>query len=273
MGDKRTILIVDDEVDLSTLVKIRLEEKDYYVLLACNGVEGLEILESVTPDLILLDVNMPKMGGLEFYSKISTVYGRSKYPVLMLTSRASLEETFRDIDVAGFLPKPFEINELISEVERILTADSQPIVFLLDASKTPYLEGIIDVFERELYKIVHVENFEQLQDKYFEFADAQDFSKTQGGSAGKRTRFILLEYLQKETRGEELIKEIKNNPLFQGAPVLVYSYSGLKGYAEKSVSAGADKYLGKPEDFGAFVRAVREIELKDEKRWFMDEKM
>ena len=100
-SEKKLILVIDDQVDLANLMKYALEAKGYHVILAYNGLEGLEKLKKIKPDLIILDVHMPQMGGLEFYSRISTGHGHSKYPVLILTSRDDLEETFREIEVAG----------------------------------------------------------------------------------------------------------------------------------------------------------------------------
>ena len=70
MSDQKTILLIDDEIDLQQLVKIALKSKGYNIETANNGLEGLAKLETVKPDLIILDMNMPKMGGLEFYQKI-----------------------------------------------------------------------------------------------------------------------------------------------------------------------------------------------------------
>ncbi len=122
MDTKKTILIVDDEAILVDLLQFQLTAKGYHVLTACDGRGGLEELSKTSPDLIILDINMPHIGGLEFYTKITDEQGLSQYPVLVLTARTLLEKTFKDIKAAGFMSKPFEINELIDEVDRI-TAD------------------------------------------------------------------------------------------------------------------------------------------------------
>ena len=118
MGKGGNILLIDDEVDLQQLVKIALETKGYYVETANNGLEGLQKLETFKPNLIILDMNMPKMGGLEFYQKIC-VNDRPKYPVLVLTARANMEQLFKEFNIDGFMAKPFEIDELLEEVELI----------------------------------------------------------------------------------------------------------------------------------------------------------
>ena len=66
---KKTILLIDDELDLVEMAKFLFEAKGFNVVTASDGEMGLEQLEHCDPDLIVLDLNMPKMGGLEFYQK------------------------------------------------------------------------------------------------------------------------------------------------------------------------------------------------------------
>ncbi len=123
MSDQKTILLIDDEIDLQQLVKIALKSKGYNIETANNGLEGLAKLETLKPDLIILDMNMPKMGGLEFYQKIS-VNDKPKYPVLVLTARANMEQLFREFNIDGFMAKPFEVDELLEEVDTIIKKKS-----------------------------------------------------------------------------------------------------------------------------------------------------
>ena len=145
MSDQKTILLIDDEVDLQELVKMTLKTKGYKVEIAGNGIEGLEKLKTLTPDLIILDMNMPKMGGLEFYQRIC-VNDRPKYPVLVLTARANMEQLFRQFNIDGFMAKPFEIDDLFKEVAAIIEKHSN-----VGIKKTP-------TGAREIRKVCIVEN-------------------------------------------------------------------------------------------------------------------
>ena len=69
-------------------------------------------------------MNMPKMGGLEFYQKISDKLNQPKYPVLVLTARANMEQLFREFNIDGFMAKPFEVDELLEEVDTIIKKKS-----------------------------------------------------------------------------------------------------------------------------------------------------
>lgn len=118
---KKRILVVEDEKDIVDLLCRLLGSEGYEVFSASNGEEALKRLPVIDPHLILLDMNMPKMGGVSFYHKIyDAERERALYPVLFLTGRSEMEKLFRDLHVDGFLSKPFQIDELLREVKRIL---------------------------------------------------------------------------------------------------------------------------------------------------------
>jgi DNA-binding response OmpR family regulator len=120
MSDQKTILLIDDDIDLQQLIKITLKSRGYQVETANNGFEGLEKLQTLKPCLIVLDMNMPKMGGLEFYQKICEGGLHPKYPILVLTARANMEKLFKDLNIDGFMAKPFEVDDLLKEVDTII---------------------------------------------------------------------------------------------------------------------------------------------------------
>lgn len=122
MSDSKLVLIIDDEPDLTTLLSAAVESRGHRTLTASNGLEGLEVLKTQRPDLIVLDMNMPKMGGVEFYNELSrrSGKGRPEPRVLVLTARTGLEQLFRDLDVDGFMTKPFDNDEFLDEVDAIL---------------------------------------------------------------------------------------------------------------------------------------------------------
>ncbi len=125
MGRKKVILIIDDEKDLVEMLQFQFEAQGFQTITAQNGQEGLERLKTTTPDLIILDMNMPKMGGVEFYTHICGADSKPKYPVFVLTARANMEKLFKEFEVQGFMAKPFEINRLIAEIERIVNKEKK----------------------------------------------------------------------------------------------------------------------------------------------------
>src|SRR3989338_8218201 len=121
MSDKKTILIVDDNVDLVRMLELNLRAEGYRVLTAHDGEMGLQMANEFVPDLILLDMNMPKKGGLDFYREILEKDEHPKFPILILTAREALRGVFANLEVDGFISKPFELKVLLAEIKRIFS--------------------------------------------------------------------------------------------------------------------------------------------------------
>lgn len=120
MAEKKKILFIDDEVNFSAMITKLLTIEGYEVVNAYNGQEGLDKLRSFIPHLILLDIYMPKMGGIEFYKKICTAESRPNFPVIVLTALGHLAELFRELNVDGFITKPCKIADLLREIELVV---------------------------------------------------------------------------------------------------------------------------------------------------------
>lgn len=119
--ENKTILVIDDEKEICGLIKDLLEPEGFKIFAAYNGEEGLEVLKKMIPDLIILDMNMPKMSGVEFYSKFAKPNdGSPTIPILVLTGRGNMKSMFEGLEVNGFLAKPFKAAELIEVVKQIL---------------------------------------------------------------------------------------------------------------------------------------------------------
>lgn len=117
---KKKILVVDDEPDLLEVIGMRLEASGYAIITAFNGKEGLQKVKESSPDLIVTDVLMPEMDGFEFYKELKKDETTSGIPILVLTARGKMEDSFKVMGADSFLPKPFSPEKLLSEVNRLL---------------------------------------------------------------------------------------------------------------------------------------------------------
>jgi two-component system phosphate regulon response regulator PhoB len=112
------VLIADDDPDILTMVQLRLERSGYTVLAARNGREAVELAERHLPDLVVLDVSMPELTGLEALVALKGVPLTQSIPVILLTARA----TQQDIEIglaagaAEYMVKPFSPQELAARV-------------------------------------------------------------------------------------------------------------------------------------------------------------
>jgi len=118
--NKRKLLLVDDDPSLLETLGDFLTFEGYEVLCSASGEDALIKMRPFQPDLIILDMGMPGMGGTGFLDRITNPDGRTLYPVLVLTARASMAEYFADKQIAGFIAKPCDPPDLLLEVGRIL---------------------------------------------------------------------------------------------------------------------------------------------------------
>lgn len=117
----KKILVVDDERHIVRLVEVNLTRAGYDVVTAYDGVEALEKVKSEHPDMIVLDVMMPRMNGFEVLKRLQADPATQDIPVIMLTAKAQDADIFRgwSSGVSSYLTKPFNPRELLTFVERI----------------------------------------------------------------------------------------------------------------------------------------------------------
>jgi len=116
------ILVVDDEPDLVKLLTFRFEREGWEVITACDGHQGVTAAEEHHPDLIVLDIMMPVLDGMEALEQIRTSRGIHKTPVVMLTAKNSAFDTARarELYVQHYVTKPFDNEKLVSTIKRVL---------------------------------------------------------------------------------------------------------------------------------------------------------
>jgi len=120
----KTIMVVDDEPHLVELVSAILEQEDYKVLTAESGKEALDKLETVTPDLILLDMMMPGMSGREVCERMRKNPKTANIKVAFLTVAQFSEvgkNVLKELKVADYITKPFTNADLIKRVNALLS--------------------------------------------------------------------------------------------------------------------------------------------------------
>jgi len=122
--NKRKLLLVDDDPSLLETLGDFLRFEGYAVECSPSGEDALVKLRAFQPELIILDMGMPGMGGVGFLDRITNPDGRTLLPVLVLTARASMAEYFADKQIAGFLAKPCAPADLLAEVGQILFMSS-----------------------------------------------------------------------------------------------------------------------------------------------------
>ena len=122
MDTKKTIMVVDDNPDIITIVTTILEGKGYHVLSATSGPELLNLLKGQKPDLIILDIMMPEMDGLEVLTRLKGMTDTSNIPVILLTAKVQYEDVLGGYKLGAdyYITKPFTSTQLVNGINLLL---------------------------------------------------------------------------------------------------------------------------------------------------------
>ena len=146
----KKILIVEDEADIAQLVKLYLEKDGFRPTIAKTGVEGLKLVKAERPDMVILDLMLPEMDGLEICKKIRTSLDTALLPIMMLTAKAEESDTIIGLELGAddYVTKPFSPKVLVARVKalfrRLERAD--------DPKQTSYAYGplLVDLSRHEV---------------------------------------------------------------------------------------------------------------------------
>ncbi len=130
---KKKILVVDDQRDMQLLLKKWLEDAGYEVVQAEDGEPGLWKVIEEKPDLVLTDVVMPNMNGIEFVKRLRGVDGGEKIPVIVFSKRALMVNCFEEGAIEGFFAKPIDREALLKKIAEIF--ERQEVLQDLEAMK------------------------------------------------------------------------------------------------------------------------------------------
>lgn len=121
MSSIKKIVLAEDNSTLSLLLKFRLEKEGYKLLIAKDGKEAIELIEHHNPELILTDIMMPYISGLEVISHVRNQLNLST-PIIVFSAAGQEETVLKAFDLGAndFMGKPFSPNELVIRVKRLL---------------------------------------------------------------------------------------------------------------------------------------------------------
>jgi len=216
-----TLLLVDDDKSLLTVLSDFFKYERYEVLTAETGEQALRHLASIKPALILLDISMPGMGGVQFLKELRTREGMADVPVLVFTARANMERFFENVDVAGFIAKPCEPTRLLREIKRILavrregeggaSAATVAVHRVLVAEDDPGLtDRIVRAFLRGGYEVETVGHGPDVLEKTIVW----------------RPDVILLKLILPNMNGDRVAAMLQEMPSTRDIPIVLYDDSG-----------------------------------------------
>lgn len=116
------VLVVDDEADIVSTVKYRLEFNEFEVVTATNGKDGLEKAASEKPDIILLDISMPVMNGHEMLERLKNSPDIKDIPVIVVSAFSDAKDIAKaaELGIADYVTKPFDYTDLMGKISNAL---------------------------------------------------------------------------------------------------------------------------------------------------------
>ena len=185
------ILIVEDEPHLREVLRFQLENAGYDVIEACDGEQALEAAASRLPDLVLLDVMMPKMDGYEVCRRLRTSFTTGQIPIIMLTAKTSESDRIQGLEGGAndYVTKPWQARELMLRVRNVLEWSRQQ----RSASPLTGLPGNVSITEELTRRLGSGQPFALLQidiDHFKAFNDKYGYAR--GDEAIQRLASVLM---------------------------------------------------------------------------------
>lgn len=122
MSEKRRVLVVDDEPGIVKVLGIKLKLHGYEFIGTTSGAEAVELARSSHPDVMLLDILMPGMNGMEVLEKVRAF---SKVPVIVFTARPDVTQIAMKMGADAFIGKPFDPDQLLEKIKSVLSGNGK----------------------------------------------------------------------------------------------------------------------------------------------------
>jgi len=241
----KKILIVDDEKDIREIIKIALSDVGFEVIEAGDGKTAIEMAKTQNPDLITMDIIMPKMDGFEAAKIIKDDPQTKHIPVIILSVMAQDKDKYIQ-GIADYISKPFKTDELVIKIkqaiEKLGVATQLKNILIVDDDP-----DVIDIISLSL------------KDRDFIITGAAN-----GVEALEKLKIcipniIIADINMPKMNGFELIKNLKKEPNYANIPIIVLTGTHIsKDDESRGITLGATKYLTKPFTIDALVKDIED---------------
>lgn len=175
---KKTILVVDDEEHILELIKFNLERESYNVLLCDNGEESIYILENNTIDLVILDLMLPGIDGIEVCKRIRRLDKFENLPIIMLTAKGEESDKILGLELGAddYITKPFSVKELTARIKAVLRRSKNKEIKKENIKQSIVIKNLVVDTEKHLVTI----DGKSIDLTYKEFKLLEILSKNRG---------------------------------------------------------------------------------------------
>jgi CheY-like chemotaxis protein len=231
---QKTILLVDDEQDILNLHKIYLEDEGYHVIWALTGHQAIERAREGRPDLILLDIKLPDIDGVQVLKTLKEDPQTKNIAVMIVSILHDRETQTRQLGVNDYLTKPVDKKQLLSKVSEILgVRGTKKRGTVLIADDEPNVVELIKI---------------SLQEEGYNTKVAVDGEEALAKAKEIKPDLLLLDVMMPKIDGYTVLKTLKSDPdlFIQKIPVIIISARKMEEDKRKGLDLGAVKYITKP---------------------------
>lgn len=255
----KKILVVDDEPHILRMTKMRLEKNNYYVITASNGLEAMVKAHNENPDLIILDLMLPKVEGYKICAMLKFDKRYKHIPIIIVSARSNELDKKIGVDVGAdaYIIKPANPEELLHKISVLLkekpeTQEKAEEIPLEDSQAPqkpidkPGINKTILLIEDDtvITKLVTL----RLRLRGYDIISARDGKDGLSLAQEKIPDLIILDIMIPKMDGYQVCTILKNNPQTQHIPVIIFTGRTLETDKAKAKEVGADAYITKPFD-------------------------
>ena len=264
----RVVLVEDEEVLLEVL-ESKLKKEGYEVFSAKDGVAGLDLVNAIRPDIILLDVVMPRMDGFEVLEHLQKDEELAKIPVIIISNSGQDVEIGRALalGVKDYLVKAeFDPQEVLDKIQNQLQEmGKSPVAPVEEKEVSPRAVAAI---QAEDFRVLLVEDDSFLRDllsqkmrkEKFQVIEAVDGEDGLKKTVSEKPHIVLLDLILPGADGFETLKRIRAEESVAQVPIIILSNLGQKDDIEKGMQLGATDYLVKAHNTpGEIIDKIRMI--------------
>jgi len=235
--NKKTIVLIEDEEVMVNLLVAKLTQVGYVVRSALDGASGLELIYEAQPDLVLLDMMLPRLNGFGVLDKLNEKKILPALPVIIISNSGQPIEIdrARKLGIRDYLIKVnFDINEVVTKVTAVLGEDDRK------KAEEPTLAQVLIVEDDNFLVDLLQRKFSRSRVKPLVAMDAEHARLILNR---EKVDVVLLDVVLPGTDGVTLLKEFKANDKLKSIPVLIISNLGQTEEVRKGLAAGAVEYL------------------------------
>jgi two-component system, cell cycle response regulator DivK len=266
--DGKSILYIEDNIDNRVLIRRLLNSEGFEVIEAGSAAEGIGLLNSIKPDLILMDINMPDQDGYSLTAQIRRMPGFAEIPIVALTANVMRGDRERSLEAGcdGYIQKPIDIDIFPQQIERYIQRKSSrftfPIVVPIPTPQAPVQQATTIPAECNILVVEdNVSNFVLIA-RMLNHLGIHCEWKTSGyevvefADTMNRIDLILMDIRLPYENGYSALNKIRASERLKDVPIIAVTAEASKEEMDKARASGFSGFLGKPLDPDRFPNQI-----------------